>query len=359
VRTHLLLIFALTLAACGPTTTTSTDAGALTGGGAGGGTTTGGGGGTTTGGGTGGGGSGTFAGIQHVFVIVMENRSDTSIYGSASAPYLNQTLLAQYGHATHYTDVLGSSIPSEPHYVWLEAGTNTFSDHTFLVDDAPSASNVTSSTQHLATQLTQAGKTWRSYQEGLDANTGACPIKASGTYAPKHDPFIFFADVAGNPPSATNAECAAHHRAYTPAALQADLAANDVADYTFITPDLCNDMHGASACTNGCTSDKAPQSAACIAGGDAWLAANVPAILAWVSAHDGVLFIAWDEPEGSGTTTAFVVAGPHVKAGYAAPAAYSHGAYVRTLGRIFGLPTLATVAAAPDFADFFEAGFFP
>jgi len=110
-----------------------------------------------------------------------------------------------------FADPLPDSLPSEPHYVWMEAGTNAFSDRTFTSDSNPSSSNSTSSTAHLSTQITAAGSTWLSYQEGLNSTTGACPIASSGFYAPKHDPFVFFQDISGNPPSDTNARCAAHH----------------------------------------------------------------------------------------------------------------------------------------------------
>ncbi|HEX2689133.1 MAG TPA: hypothetical protein VHN14_21070, partial [Kofleriaceae bacterium] len=70
----------------------------------------------------------TTSAIQHIFVIVMENHGASDIYGNtASAPYINGTLLPMYGRATNFIDVL-PSLNSEPHYVWMEAGTNAFSD---------------------------------------------------------------------------------------------------------------------------------------------------------------------------------------------------------------------------------------
>ena len=153
---------------------------------------------------------------KYVFVVAMENESSKSVYGSSDAPYLNG-LIAKYAHATAFNDPLSDSIPSEPHYVWMEAGTNQFSDRTFTDDSDPSASNSTKSTAHLVTQMAAASPpiSWMSYPEGLSSGTGACPVHSSGFYAAKHDPFVFFQDSAGSPPSATNAACAAHHQAYT------------------------------------------------------------------------------------------------------------------------------------------------
>jgi phosphatidylinositol-3-phosphatase len=295
-----------------------------------------------------------FMGITTVFVIAMENKTEQAIYGNPDASYINDTLMQQYAYATDYTDVLTALIPSEPHYVWLEAGTNSFSDWTFLLDSDPSGTNSTNNGSHLVAQLANTNKTWRSYQEGLDTMTGACPINSSGFYAAKHDPFVFFTDVTGNPPSKTNASCAAHHRPFS--AFAADLAAGDVATYTFITPNLCNDMHGASGCMNGCNSTTADL---CIPAGDAWLAANVPPIINYVNQHDGVLFIVWDEPEGTVNTQPFIVVGPHVKRHYGSTLNYTHSSYLKTLEKILKVPVNSRVSSATDFADFFQPMFYP
>src|SRR5262249_25956159 len=90
--------------------------------------------------------------IKHVFVIAFENHDSKQVYGSDDASYINQ-LMGKYAHAENFDDELPGDIPSEPHYVWMEAGTSTFSDVTFT-DDAPlSASNSTGSRQHLVTEL--------------------------------------------------------------------------------------------------------------------------------------------------------------------------------------------------------------
>src|SRR3954466_16413359 len=105
--------------------------------------------------------------LQHVFVIVMENHDASQIYGNTTdAPYINNTLIPSYAHATNFNDEL-PSLASEPHYVWMEAGTNAFSDHTFTTDNNPSSTNSTSSTAHLVTQIKNSTTTtWITYQEG-------------------------------------------------------------------------------------------------------------------------------------------------------------------------------------------------
>jgi hypothetical protein len=286
--------------------------------------------------------------IQHVFVIVMENHDGSQIYGNTTdAPYINNTLIPSYARSTNFNDEL-PSLASEPHYIWMEAGTNAFSDHTFTTDNVPSKTNSTSSTAHMVTQIKNAtsGVTWMSYQEGMNSTTGACPIAASGFYAPKHDPFVFFKDVAGNTPSKTNAYCAAHHKPYS--SFAADLAANNMAGYVFITPNLCNDMHGATGCPNSNS----------IRSGDDWLRAELPRIIDWATTHAGTIFITFDE--GSATTKMpFLAVGPGVKANYAGAVSYTHSSLVKSVEEILGLPILSTVSGSSDFADLYNAGFFP
>src|SRR5690242_16464125 len=73
--------------------------------------------------------------IKHVVVIVMENKDFSEIYGNqARAPYINTSLLPKFAHATGFEDEL-PGLESEPHYLWMEAGTNKFADHTFKTDD--------------------------------------------------------------------------------------------------------------------------------------------------------------------------------------------------------------------------------
>jgi hypothetical protein len=287
--------------------------------------------------------------IKHVFVIAMENHDSTQIYGNTTnAPYINGTLLPAYAHSTNFNDELAASIPSEPHYVYMEAGTNAFSDHTFTGDGDPTGTNSTSSTSHLSTQIKNAtnGVTWRTYQEGLGSSTGTCPIHSSGFYAAKHDPFVFFKDVAGSPPSATNSYCTSHHRAYS--SFASDLSAGDVVSYTFITPNLCNDMHGASGCPSSNT----------IKSGDDWLKAELPRIISYANAHAGVIFITWDE--GSSTLKIpFIAVGPGVKVNYTGTVSYTHASMVKSIEAILQLPTLSKVSGASALSDLFKSGQYP
>ena len=282
-----------------------------------------------------------------VFVIPMENEPSSQIYGNTTyAPYING-LLANAASTSMFDDELPNLV-SEPHYIFMEAGTNVFSDVTFSTDAAPSASHSTSSTAHLVTQLETANVPWMSYQMGI--TSGKCPVaaNAAGEYAPKHDPFVFFQDVSGSTPSANNAHCGAHHKSYNDFAT--DLAAG-ITGYVFITADLCHDMHGDTSCPQGTAINGN------IHAGDLWLMSELPRIIAYTQTHDALIFLTWDEGDASNLIP-FIAIGSHVKAGVSSTT-YTHGSMLKSVEEYLGVPVLPSVVHTNDFSDLFEAGTFP
>lgn len=233
--------------------------------------------------------------LKTVFLLLMENTNWSQIKGSSSAPYINNTLLTMGSYATRYQNPPGNH-PSEPNYLWLEAGTNFG-----VKDDNPPSKNHQSTTQHLVSLLKQAGVSWRAYQEDISGTN--CPLSNVNKYAPKHLPMVFFDDVTNNN-SSTSAECIAHVRPYTQLAV--DLAGHTTAQYNFITPNLCNDMHNLTGCAS---TDH-------IRNGDNWLSTEVPKILSSDAFKDhGVLFITWDESEGGDVPIGMIVLSPQGKGG--------------------------------------------
>jgi phospholipase C len=244
-------------------------------------------------------------------------------------------LLPMAAYATRYYNPRGLH-PSEPNYLWLEAGTNFG-----ILDNADPARNHQASHLHLVRLMEQKGISWRSYQEGISGMD--CPLLETGLYAPKHNPMVFFDDVTDtNDPHSRY--CISHVRPF--AELSADLKNHRVARYNFITPNLCNDMHGNPRCD---MSNPIRRS-------DAWLARNVPEILrspAWT--NGGVLFITWDEGESGDGPIGLIVLSPLVKAGaYSNAIRYTHSSLLLTIQEIFGLtPPLGDAANATDLRDLF------
>lgn len=269
--------------------------------------------------------------IKHVFVIVEENRDWATIKGNAAFPYIN-SLLAIGAHAENYRNVPeGETLhPSEPNYIVMEAGSNLDFDS----DHKPSAENSSDTTDHLVTYLQNAGLSWKSYQEDISGDT--CPLKDEGDYAPKHNPMLFFQDVTdNNDPNSAN--CIKHVRPYSE--LAGDLGHNTVADYNFITPNLCNDMHDED----------------CDEQADTWLSREIPKIMASAAYKDnGAIFITWDEGGKGNEPIGMIVLSPLAKVSYSNTIAYSHTSLLRTLQEIFGVtPLLRGAADATDLSDLF------
>src|SRR5499433_1797487 len=289
--------------------------------------------------------------IKTVFVIAMENHNWTQpanqfsggiqqIFQNPAAPYINSLVSGgnvasrQVAYAANYRSVLATASgnnphihPSEPNYIWAEAGTNfnIFNDaDPFVPQGGPTRNqpNNLDNQLHLVRLLAHAGKTWRSYQEDIDLmtvggqltnfvlprNQWTVPLTsfsgnfASGVnqfnnstqfnYAAKHNPQVFFTDSnGGNDPSPANP--LSHN--YAPLQqLFVDLANNAVADYNWISPNQFNDMHTAlKGGFLGLTGD-----AANIRQGDNFLSIVVPAIMASKAYRDhGAIIIWWDESE--------------------------------------------------------------
>ncbi len=273
--------------------------------------------------------------IKTFFVILMENHNWSAIKGSASAPYLNGTMLKNGAHAEQYYNPPGLH-PSEPNYIWLEAG-----DNLGITDDndpGGSGGNHQSTTDHLVTQLQAKGISWKSYQEDIDGKT--CPLSSVKQYAPKHNPMVYFDDVTDTNKT-TSANCIAHVRPYTE--LATDLTAGKQGRYNFLTPNLCNDMHG-------------PCPGNVIKAGDDWLAAQIPVIQASAAYKDGgVILVVWDEAGSGDGPIGAIVLSPLAKVGYSSTVKYTHSSTLRTVEEVFGVPFLRDAAKATNLADLFTS----
>jgi hypothetical protein len=353
--------------------------------------------------------------VGAIFVIAMENHNFTQpnptaspeqIFGNSAAPYINSLITpgnpnaAQVSYATDYLNAGTGVHPSEPNYVWAEAG----SDFGFHSDADPSVANGNkfydnstslisslnangtkvffwhyNQTPHLAAQLDGAGIPWKNYQE--DVELALTPTNsASGTngpvnpyngttqynYAVKHNPLAFFND-------------SALVNVYPLAQLFADLTNNAVGRYNWLTPDQYNDAHSSlnAGFTYNGVSYTGDQSS--IAAGDNFLAQVVPQIMASKAyQNNGVIVIWWDETEGGDTanqTIPEIIISPLAKGNaYASTVSLNHSSDIKTWEEIFGLPAINNpiplaetnilggfnnVATATDLSDLFVSGAIP
>jgi len=377
--------------------------------------------------------------IKHIFVIAMENHNWTQpaslpgkiqpIFQNPNAPFINSlvngtavawingkpvNISEHTAYAASYHNVLATQSgsnphihPSEPNYIWAEAGTNfgIANDDDPFRDNPPNAQNTT---QHLTGLLQKVGRTWKSYQEDTDlavvnGKLTNVPLPQSQwtvplvsfngvfdsnsllnayndslqyNYAAKHNPMVFFNDTNGGNNTTTSNPLAGN---YAPLQqLAVDLANNNVANYTWITPNQYNDQHsGLSAGFAGLTGDSAQLKV-----GDNALARLVPMIMSSKAYKDGgVIILWWDESEGDGesgdnpddfnhTIPEIVISNlAHPNEGglpYASPVDMTHSSDLRTMQNIFHVkatggssPYLGDAANANDLSDLFAPGVIP
>jgi phosphatidylinositol-3-phosphatase len=225
--------------------------------------------------------NGVLPNFAHVFVIMLENRGYEQIMGNTHAPYLNHLAITA-GLATKYT---GVAHPSQPNYLAAISG------GTFGVQDD---NDVTLHVPNLVDQLEEHGRTWKAYMQSI--NQCASPLDSfcgNDRYARKHNPFVSFADIQSNP--------SRMKLIVDTSALAPDLASGQVANFVWISPDQCHDMHGlALPASDPCSGDNPD---ALTAQGDAFTQTTVDAIMsssAWSSAAEpSVIFVTWDESEGA------------------------------------------------------------
>jgi acid phosphatase len=250
---------------------------------------------------------------SRIVVIVMENKENTDVLGNSAAPYLNG-LAQRYGVATQSYAI---THPSLPNYLALASGSTQgiTSDCTGCSVAAP----------NIVDQLTIAGISWKAYLQDYPAPcfTGA----TAGNYAKRHNPFIYYNDIAENP-----ARCS-HLVGFD--ALTADLRSGQLPTYAWITPNVCNDTHDCGVAT-----------------GDSFLASTVPSLLRELGPH-GFLVLTWDEGSSNagccggvaaGGHIATVVAGPDVVPGSQEGLPIDHYGVLATIERALALPLLSGAA---------------
>jgi phospholipase C len=252
--------------------------------------------------------------FAHIVIIVMENRGDSAIMGSASAPYIN-SLASSYTWFDNYSAV---AHPSLPNYLALTGG-DTFGITSDCQRCFVSGAN-------LGDSLAGAGISGTAYMEDMPS---ACFLGDSGEYVQKHDPWVYFDSVR------TTGKC----QSVVPfSQLWTDLAGNHLPAYVWITPNSCHDMHDCSVAT-----------------GDRWLANVVPQLLdsPAFTQQDSLLAIVWDEDDGRGDNhVPLILAGPSVKRGSVSHVAANHYSLLRTVEAAWNLPALtANDAAAQPLTD--------
>jgi hypothetical protein len=319
-----------------------------------------------------------------VFILVLENQSYSTTFGKPTpAPYLANTLPSKGALLTQYFGIGHWSLDN---YLALISGqapnAETQADCPTLTEFRLSRSKLDANGQALgqgciypamvrtlADQLEAAKLTWKGYMEdmgndpGREGRTcGHSPLgddektsraTVSDKYAAKHNPFVYFHSILDD-----QKRCDAH--VVNLDKLPSDLSrAKRTPNYSFITPNLCNDGHD-SSCIDGKL------------GGypaiEAFLRKWVPLIMhSPAYKKDGLLIITFDESDGKGNDAAMdccgelglpgepqqpgvvgpgggrvgaVLLSPFIKPGTVSSAPYNHYSTLRYVEDQFGLKHL-------------------
>ncbi|MDN4645847.1 alkaline phosphatase family protein [Arthrobacter sp. PsM3] len=253
-------------------------------------------------------GSAQAAAIDHVVIIVMENKAASRILGADDAPYLN-SLARENAVAANYHAI---TRPSLPNYLALTSGTTAG----ITSDCHPAANSCEADVRTIADEISSSGRQWRMYADGMPE---PCQAEDSGRYAVKHNPFMYY-------PSVTDDRALCTDRVVPFSRLDADLKTDrSLPDYVFITPDMCNDTHNCP-----------------VSSGDDWLSRQVPKILAApaFTTENSLLVVTYDEGDGSSDQIAAVFAGPAARKGYTSETRFTHYSLLRTIEDAWGLNPL-------------------
>ena len=259
--------------------------------------------------------------FNHVFIVVEENTNYADVIGSAAMPYLNG-LAQQYSLATQY---YADTHPSIGNYLMMTCGQIITNDDTY---------SHTISADNVVRELNAARRSWKAYAEDLPS-VGFVELNYENSYASRHNPVVYYTDVHDHPAQA------AHVVPFTQFAT--DLATYNFPSYSFIVPNVCNDMHD-------CGADVA----------DAWLKNNLdPLVKNAQFQRDGLLIIVYDESgnddtHGGGRIVWVAVSGKS-KPGYQSTTLYQHESTLRLSLKALGVNVFPGAAnAAPDMGEFFN-----
>ncbi|HEY2981989.1 MAG TPA: alkaline phosphatase family protein [Anaerolineales bacterium] len=253
----------------------------------------------------------------HIVTVIFENKEYDTVIGNPSMPYFNilataYTLLNQHYAVAH---------PSLPNYIALVSG--DVQGVTSNCEDCfiPAAS--------IADLVEASGRTWKTYQESMPE---PCFLGSTVLYAQKHNPFIYFDSIRLN-----RERC---ERSVVPLAqLDSDLAAHDLPNFVFITPNLCNSAHDCP-----------------VAQADAWLDSLMDKLSPYLDStgEPYLVIVTWDEgqgshsccglPEEAGGRVATLLVSPQVRNGFQDETPYTHYSLLKTIAEAWHLTYLGRAA---------------
>ena len=251
--------------------------------------------------------------VTKLLVFVEENHSFNQM--QAGMPY-TASLAERYGHATDYHAIRH---PSLPNYIAIAGG----STYGVTDDRLPPAHRLTG--RSVFGQALRNHRTAATYAESMPVR---CGRSNHGAYAPKHNPWTYFAR--------ERTGCAAHDRGMS--AFTADAAAGRLPRVGMVVPNLRHDAHDGSLAT-----------------ADAWFEAQMTKVFAgpdWKSGRLAVVLTADEDDHTQGNTVLTVVIHPS-QDHHVVTTRLTHYSLTRLYDEVAGLPYLRNAATAPSMATAF------
>jgi phospholipase C len=167
-----------------------------------------------------------------------------------------------------------------------------------------------------------------------------CSPSNSGEYAVRHNPPPYFTSLTG---------CSTLDVPYSQ--LGSDLANSTLPAFSFVTPNLIDDMHDGT-----------------VAQGDTWLANNLPTIFNSAEYKSGTtaVFVTWDEGEGGtsddcatnttdvGCHVATIVISPSTASGTTSGTLFNHYSLLGTAEELLNLPKLGLASSSSTMTKAFN-----
>ena len=285
----------------------------------------------------------SFPSSEHVFVIMLENQDFSQVFpagqatncSSSGMPYLCG-LAAKNGTALNfYSNAHGSLLA----YLYNTSGGDwTGSPSDCTGSGCAHAGAITG--DNIVRALTNAGKTWRGYFEGMPSR--GYMGGNTDDYVDDHNPFRWYSDVADSSGQQDNM--------YPFTRFATDVKANSFQNFSYIVPNVLHDAEGTGS----------QSASALLAAADNWLKTNIAPLLStppFQSGGDGILMITFDEgrvkgksgasssdnscsstqPSGCGGHVAFVMVGPHVITGSTTSNTYHFQDMLHTIIHLLGM----------------------
>lgn len=258
--------------------------------------------------------------FSHIVIIIFENWVSEESLTSPLMPVFNH-----YGEEyTTLTNYHGVKHPSLPNYIALISG-QTF-------DITENCTDCFFDAQTLPDLIESSGRTWKTYQEDMPE---PCYIDDTDYYAQKHNPFVYFDPIRLN-----RARC--EENVVPLDVLRADIDTNQLPDFIFITPNICNDGHDCPLST-----------------ADKWLDSQLAVLIPALENDDEnylliLMFEEGDDDSGccglpeddAGGRVPVILVSPHVKNNFQDDTPYSHYSLLKTISDAWGLAYLGNAADA-------------